>query len=103
MAAGGPIVIPGAVGHDAHADLRPLADQPAARGAGPLAPSGSPSPAEARGVILTVDGQWAHSFLPGDAVVVTAPTCRCACGRRLAARYFDVMRSKLHWGLRGAR
>ena len=55
--------------------------------------------ADARGVILTVDGQWACSFLPGDAVEMTAaerPLLLFASSQS----FFDVMRDKLHWGIR---
>jgi len=58
--------------------------------------------AESRGVVLTVDGQWAHSFLPGDSIECTAaaaPLTLYSSGKR----YFDVMREKLHWGLRSDR
>ncbi len=55
--------------------------------------------ADARGVILTVDGQWGHSFLPGDTVEMTAakrPLVMFVSERS----FFDVMRDKLHWGKR---
>jgi len=101
MAAGGPILVPGAAGMTmtpicAHSlTNRPLvvpADSTIALALG----------AEARGVVLTVDGQWAHSFYPGDRIeITTAPTpLRLYTGPK---SYFDVMRDKLHWGLRGAR
>jgi NAD+ kinase len=54
---------------------------------------------EARGVMLTVDGQWGHSFLPGDVVTLTAasrPLILYASGQS----FFDVMRDKLQWGVR---
>jgi NAD+ kinase len=98
MAAGGPILIPGQAAMTltpicAHAlTNRPL-----------VVPSHSlirlALGADTRGVVLTVDGQWAHSFLPGDKVQITAHAKPL---RLLAARksYFDVMREKLHWGLR---
>ncbi len=101
MAAGGPILIPGAAGMTltpicAHSlTNRPL-----------VVPAGSTIRfvlgAEARGVVLTVDGQWAHSFFPGEEVRVTTATAplRLFAGPK---NYFDVMRDKLHWGLRGAR
>ena len=58
--------------------------------------------AQAKDVVLTVDGQWAHPVVPGDRVEVT---CAARPLRLLAGpqSYFDVMRDKLHWGLRGAR
>lgn len=101
MAAGGPIIIPGAAGMTltpicAHSlTNRPL-----------IVPAASTIRfvlgAEARGVVLTVDGQWAHSFHPAEEVLVTtaALPLRLFTGPK---NYFDVMRDKLHWGLRGAR
>jgi NAD+ kinase len=101
MAAGGPILIPGAAGLTltpicAHSlTNRPL-----------IVPAASTIRfvlgSEARGVVLTVDGQWAQSFFPGDEVRVTsaAHPLRLLAGPK---PYFDVMRDKLHWGLRGAR
>lgn len=99
MAAGGPIVIPGQSAMTltpicAHAlTNRPLVLP--ARSTLRLSLTG-----DARGVVLTVDGQWAHSFLPGDTVEVT----EAAVPLRLlpsTRSYFDIMRDKLHWGVRG--
>jgi NAD kinase len=58
--------------------------------------------AGARDVVLTVDGQWAVPFAPADRVEITAAArpLRLYAGPK---SYFDVMRDKLHWGLRGAR
>lgn len=58
--------------------------------------------ADVRGVILTVDAQWAHSFLPGDTVEMTAastPLILFASPKN----FFDIMREKLHWGARSQR
>ncbi len=58
--------------------------------------------ADVRGVNLTVDAQWGHSFLPGDVVEITAakrPLVIFSAGKS----FFDVMRDKLHWGVRGSR
>ncbi|HEY1554188.1 MAG TPA: NAD(+)/NADH kinase [Kofleriaceae bacterium] len=99
MAAGGPIVVPGQAAMTltpicAHA----LTNRPLVIGASAtirLALAG-----DARGVILTVDGQWASSFLPGDLVELTAaprPLVMFASPQS----FFDVMRDKLHWGVRG--
>jgi NAD+ kinase len=100
MAAGGPIVVPG---HDAmtmtpicaHAlTNRPLVIQESATIRLQLG-------ADVRGVILTVDAQWAHSFLPGDTVEMTAapsPLMVFASPKG----FFDIMRDKLHWGARSA-
>jgi NAD+ kinase len=98
MAAGGPIVVPGQEAMTltpicAHAlTNRPLVIS--ARSTVRLQLG-----ADARGVILTVDGQWAHSFLPGDTVELTAakrPLVMFVSERS----FFDVMRDKLHWGMR---
>ena len=55
--------------------------------------------ADVRGVILTVDGQWAHSFLPGDTVEMTAADKPLLMFTSKQS-FFDVMRDKLHWGVR---
>ena len=101
MAAGGPIVVPG----QEAMTLTPicahtLTNRPLVIGAHSIIRL--QLGAEARGVILTVDGQWAHSFLPGDTVEMTAaprPLILFASERS----FFDVMRDKLHWGVRGDR
>jgi NAD+ kinase len=98
MAAGGPIVMPGQAAMTltpicAHAlTNRPLvinADSTIKLQLG----------GDARGVILTVDGQWAHSFLPGDSVEMTAAQ-RPLVMFTSQQSFFDVMRDKLHWGVR---
>ena len=98
MAAGGPIVVPGQAAMTltpicAHAlTHRPLVIDAGSTLRFSLA-------GEARGVILTVDGQWASSFLPGDSVELTEaakPLVMFASSQS----FFDVMRDKLHWGVR---
>ncbi|MDQ3367735.1 MAG: NAD(+)/NADH kinase [Myxococcota bacterium] len=98
MAAGGPIVVPGQQAMTmtpicAHAlTNRPLviqADATIRLGLG----------ADVRGVMLTVDAQWAHSFLPGDTVELTAAALPLLLFRSKKG-FFDVMRDKLHWGAR---
>ncbi len=98
MAAGGPIVVPGQAAMTmtpicAHAlTNRPLVIHATATIRLRLG-------ADVRGVILTVDGQWAHSFLPGDSAEITAaaaPLILFSSGKT----FFDVMRDKLHWGAR---
>jgi NAD+ kinase len=101
MAAGGPILIPGAMGMTltpicAHSlTNRPLVVPASSTIRLALGPG-------ARDVVLTVDGQWAVPFRAGDRVEITAATqtLRLYAGPK---SYFDVMRDKLHWGLRGAR
>jgi NAD+ kinase len=101
MAAGGPIVVPGQAAMTltpicAHAlTNRPLVIHANARIRLRLN-------ADVRGVILTVDGQWGHSFLPGDAVEMTAaaqPLILFASPKS----FFEAMRDKLHWGVRSDR
>jgi NAD+ kinase len=101
MAAGGPIVIPG----QAAMALTPicahsLTNRPL------VVPAKSviriQLGGDTRGVVLTVDGQWAHSFLPGDAAEMTqAPTPLRVY--TTSKSYFDIMREKLNWGLRSDR
>jgi NAD+ kinase len=101
MAAGGPIVVPGQAAMTmtpicAHAlTNRPLVVHATAKIRLRLG-------AEVRGAILTVDSQWAHSFLPGDVAEMTAaaaPLILFASSKS----FFDVMRDKLHWGARSDR
>jgi NAD+ kinase len=98
MAAGGPIVVPGQSAMImtpicAHAlTHRPLVVP--ARSSIKLT-LGS----DARGVVLTVDGQWAHSFLPGDEVTITAAITPLRLFQS-GESFFDIMRGKLQWGLR---
>ena len=98
LAAGGPVVMPGRAAIAltpicAHAlTNRPLvipADRTITTTLG----------GESRGVILTIDGHWAHSFNPGDVLQIsTSPN-----PLRLYQSdkgYFDILREKLHWGAR---
>jgi NAD+ kinase len=98
MAAGGPIVVPGQNAMTltpicAHA----LTNRPLVIGA--TSTIRFELGADARGVILTVDGQWAHSFLPGDVVEMTEAE-RPLVMYVSQQSFFDVMRDKLHWGVR---
>ena len=98
MAAGGPIVVPGQGAMTltpicAHA----LTNRPLVINADATIRLELNS--DARGVILTVDGQWAHSFLPGDIVELTAAK-RPLVMFVSQQSFFDVMRDKLHWGVR---
>ncbi len=98
MAAGGPIVVPGQAAMTltpicAHA----LTNRPLVIGAS--ATLRLELGGDARGVILTVDGQWAHSFLPGDTVEMTAAKQPLLMFESTQS-FFDVMRDKLHWGVR---
>jgi len=50
-------------------------------------------------VLLTVDAQWAHSFLLGDVAEITAAKAPLIMFESKQS-FFDVMRDKLHWGAR---
>lgn len=101
MAAGGPILIPGADGMTltpicAHSlTNRPLVVPAASLIRLELGPG-------SREVVLTVDGQWAIPFGAGDRVEITTAS-RPLCLLAGPKSYFDVLREKLHWGLRGGR
>ena len=101
MAAGGPIVAPG----QEAMTLTPicahtLTNRPLVIGARSIIRLKLGG--DARGVILTVDGQWGHSFLPGDMVEMTA-AARPLILFSSERSFFDVMRDRLHWGVRGDR
>jgi len=104
MAAGGPIVVPGSHGLAAMM-LTPicahaLTNRPLVIGAN--ATIRLQLGADVRGVLITVDAQWGHSFLAGDTVEMTeakAPLVMFAGDKS----FFDVMRDKLHWGARNDR
>ena len=52
---------------------------------------------ESRGILLTVDGQWVHAFLPGDKIEIS----KAAAGLKLfrgTRNYFEILRQKLKWG-----
>jgi len=98
MAAGGPIVVPG---QDAMT-LTPICAH--ALTARPLVIGASATirlqlGGDARGVLITVDAQWGHSFLPGDVVEMTAAAKPLVMFKSTQS-FFDVMRDKLHWGAR---
>jgi NAD+ kinase len=103
MAAGGPIVIPG----QAAMALTPicahsLTNRPLVVPAKAVIKVLLGAQSSLRGVVLTIDGQWAHSFSPGDTVEIT----EAATPLRVftaAKSYFDIMREKLNWGLRSDR
>jgi NAD+ kinase len=101
MAAGGPILVPG----QAAMTLTPICAHSLTNRPLVVPATGAiriKLGADSRGVVLTVDGQWGHSFLPGDSVECTAaaaPLTLYSSGKG----YFDVMREKLHWGLRSDR
>lgn len=101
MAAGGPIVVPGQAAMTltpicAHA----LTNRPLVIPANATIRLGLGH--DVRGVMLTVDAQWAHSFLPGDFVEMTAADTPLILFRSQKG-FFDVMRDKLHWGAKGGR
>jgi len=103
MAAGGPIVIPGQAAMVltpicAHSlTNRPLVVPANAVIKIQLSPNARPA-----GVVISIDGQWAHSFLPGDVGEMTAAPQPLRVYAP-AKSYFDIMREKLNWGLRSDR
>jgi len=54
---------------------------------------------ESRGVILTVDGQWAHPVAPGDRVDISEAAVPLRLYRS-DKTYFEILREKLSWGER---
>lgn len=96
LAAGGPILMPG----QASMVLTPicahtLTNRPL------VVPSNARIELRLRGdsrdVVLTVDGQWARSLLPGDCVVVTTAEKPLYLFES-SKGYFDILKQKLHWG-----
>jgi NAD+ kinase len=53
----------------------------------------------ARGILLTVDGQWASPLAPGDRVEISAAPWPLRLYRSEKA-YFEILREKLSWGSR---
>jgi len=98
MAAGGPIVVPG----QAAMMLTPICAHSLTNR--PLVIAASATirltlRADVRGVLLTVDAQWAHSFQMGDVVEITAADLPLIMFTSKKS-FFDTMRDKLHWGVR---
>jgi NAD+ kinase len=54
----------------------------------------------ARNVVLTVDGQWATQLGHRDLIEVHEANKPLRLYRPLDVSYFDILRSKLHWGER---
>lgn len=52
----------------------------------------------ARNVVLTVDGQWGESLLPGDHVEMERARQPLRLYRSPRADFFEILRTKLHWG-----
>jgi NAD+ kinase len=98
MAAGGPIVLPG----QAAMTLTPICAHALTHR--PLVISANNTirlqlGADVRGVLITVDAQWGHSFLQGDLVEISAAAAPLVMFKSKQS-FFDVMRDKLHWGAR---
>jgi NAD+ kinase len=98
MAAGGPIVLPG----QAAMMLTPICAHALTHR--PLVISANNTirlelGADVRGVLITVDAQWGHSFLQGDVVEMAAAAAPLVMFKSKQS-FFDVMRDKLHWGAR---
>ena len=101
MAAGGPIVLPG---HEAMT-LTPICAHALTNR--PLVIPASSTirltlGADVRGVLITVDAQWGHSFLRDDVVDIAAAASPLVMFTSKQS-FFDVMRDKLHWGARAGR
>jgi len=98
MAAGGPIVLPG----QAAMTLTPICAHALTNRPLVIAASNTiclQLGADVRGVLLTVDAQWGHSFLVDDVVEITAAASPLVMFASKQS-FFDVMRDKLHWGAR---
>jgi NAD+ kinase len=54
---------------------------------------------DSKNAVLTVDGQWVRTFSAGDRVDITA-TARPLRVFLSDKDYFDILRQKLHWGVR---
>lgn len=52
------------------------------------------------GILLTIDGQWSHRLGPHDLVEVTSAAAPVRIYRPLGRSFFDLLRTKLHWGVR---
>jgi NAD+ kinase len=101
MAAGGPIVLP----THAAMTLTPICAHSLTNR--PLVISGASTirlqlGVDVRSVLITVDAQWGHSFLRGDAVEIAAAAAPLVMFASKQS-FFDVMREKLHWGARSDR
>lgn len=101
LAAGGPIIEPG----QRAMVLTPIC--PHSLTNRPLVVPGSSTVTmslsnESMGAVITIDGQWAHSFLPSDHVEIAAAD-RPLVVFNSEKRYFDILREKLHWGARSDR
>lgn len=53
---------------------------------------------ESKGVVLTIDGQWGHTFHTGDRVVITTSEAPAVIYTS-DSDYFNILRAKLHWGV----
>jgi NAD+ kinase len=51
-------------------------------------------------VVLTIDGHWATPLEQGDRVVANAAAVPLLLHRPADMSYFDILRTKLHWGER---
>lgn len=101
LAAGGPIVFPGHAAMTitpicAHAlTHRPLVVPHDRR-------IGIRLSHESTGVVLTIDGQWAHTFQTGDHLELSTAEVPLTIFTSDTG-YFDILREKLHWGARSDR
>jgi NAD+ kinase len=56
-------------------------------------------PAGQQDVVLTADGQEGASLAPGDAVIVRRGRAVVSLVRSSERTYYDILRSKLRWGV----
>jgi NAD+ kinase len=57
---------------------------------------------DSRGVVITVDGRWAHTFNVSDRLEITT-SARPLIIYESDKAFFDILREKLHWGARSDR
>lgn len=57
---------------------------------------------DSRGVVITVDGRWAHTFHTDDRLEITT-SARPLKIYESDKAFFDILREKLHWGARSDR
>ncbi len=51
-------------------------------------------------ILLTIDGQWNQLLEPSDIVQVTCADAPLSVFRPRSRSFFDLLRTKLHWGVR---
>ncbi len=98
LAAGGPIIVP----EHAGMALTPICAHALTNRPLVVPPDGTISVTlgdDSHGVVMTVDGQWARTFSPGDRVEITTDA-KPLIAFNSSKNYFDILREKLHWDAR---